>query len=437
MKTSNQPAQSVADVVGAGSPGIGTIVTLWNAARTYRGSNSTVDRWIKVARQAGYEGNRRQLIAIGQGLTRDPNEIVPERGANRPEPDPYTGALESGLPFPRPRQSWIPRPPRSQPVPPGPARGPAAAPPVMPSPPPFEYRYEPPNRGSIPERGTDSDVESGFWQPDRFPIYDPTVQTFAPGNFPMPQPVRVPLPTVLPTILRTVIGVLGWILYPSRTADDDTIPEAEPQPIPKGPPRRPRVGNPQPYGWPLPDWYNYPRVRRPRMPGVLWPRTDVPGRPAPWEYPEPAPSPEPATRPRPRPGDRTQPRGDPFPTGRPTPTPVPRTAPPDLVPWLLPFLRPGLRPARPGARPGVPRPDVSNPFGPSPLTPSEPRGVDLPQQFEQPQFRADRCPPCQCTETQQRKRKKDSCTNPISSKRTFTRGGSRFRTITRKLQCQV
>lgn len=452
MKTSSGPSQSPADV---GGPGPGTITRL--GFSLVRGLNRAADDSLNRRQMARFlaaggevrgpdpnrpigRNNPPGYYFGGRRISEDRARAIQREYRDQPDPNEYTGRLETPIipPEPFPRQSPIRRPPRSQPTVPGPAPGPPMSPPIMPPGPPFEYNYQPPYRGEIPNRGSDTDVESGFWLPDRFPIYDPTVQTFAPGNFPMPQPVKIPLPTVLPTILRTVIGVLGWILYPSRTADDDTIPEAEPAPIPKGPPRRPRVGRPQPYGWPEPDWYNYARRRRPRMPGVLWPRTDVPGRPAPWEYPEPAPGTVPADRPGTRPGRRELPRGDPFPTGRPTPAPVSRPAPFDPVPWLLPFLRPGLRPARPGARPGVPRPDVSNPFGPAPLTPSEPRGVDSPLQFEQPQFRADRCPPCDCSKTdRKRKRKKDSCTNPISSKRTFTRGSARFRTITRKLQCPV
>jgi hypothetical protein len=46
-------------------------------------------------------------------------------------------------------------------------------------------------------------------------------------------------------------------------------------------------------------------------------------------------------------------------------------------------------------------------------------------------FRADEC---QCEKPPRRKK---GCTNPVSSRRTFTRDGAKFRTVTRRLQCPV
>jgi hypothetical protein len=94
------------------------------------------------------------------------------------------------------------------------------------------------------------------------------------------------------------------------------------------------------------------------------------------------------------------------------------------LPWLTP------------PRIGYPSRQPRNPFGPSPLTPTNPGGVESPQPFSFPQpYRAD---PCNCAaQDTKRKRKRDSCTNPISSKRTFSRGTAKYRTITRKLECPV
>jgi hypothetical protein len=95
---------------------------------------------------------------------------------------------------------------------------------------------------------------------------------------------------------------------------------------------------------------------------------------------------------------------------------------PDILPFLVPFLTPTPRVSRP-----------AQPIRPPQVVPSTPP-IESP--LTQPySYRANYCPPCESDRP--RKRKKDSCTNPISGKRTFTRGGVRFRTITRKLQCPV
>jgi len=242
--------------------------------------------------------------------------------------------------------------------------------------------------------------------------------------------------------VRQAARVLGraspllWILYPSKLPRWDVIQpweyerpdimvEPRPQPIPKGPPQRPRVGRPYPYAWPLPDFQGRYRPR-PRVPGVLYPDVDP--------VQQPGTAPAPATRPSPQPGTQpaARPVGDPFPrpgtrpgaTPFPRPVPSPRTVPraPDILPFLIPFLSPTPRVSRP-----------AQPRRPPELVPSTPP-IENPLTAPY-RYRSDSCPPCESD--RKRKRKKDSCTNPISGKRTFTRGGARYRTITRKLQCPV
>lgn len=237
---------------------------------------------------------------------------------------------------------------------------------------------------------------------------------------------------------RAAGSVLGWILFPSETSRDDVVldPVLDPRamPIPKGPPQRPRVGRPYPYAWPLPDFQGKWRKRGPRIPGVLYP-TDLPGglprtlpRSVPAPRPQPAPLPPPQAMPQPRsvprPSPRTAPRGTPWPS--PTPRTPPRTAPrptlPTLLPYVLPFLFPSPSP-RVTAQPRPIAPPVQSPLPiENPLTAFNPYRVPS------------RPDDCQCEKP--RKRKK-GCTNPISSKRTFSRGGARFRTVTRRLQCPV
>jgi len=159
-------------------------------------------------------------------------------------------------------------------------------------------------------------------------IWTPPTST-PPINPPIPRPATVPgLPAgVLVRVITRVLGLPGLIFYPSRTADDDTVPEGFPYPEPlpepatKGPPRRPVVRPDTAPAWPAPDWWNYPQ---PRAPARRW-RV----RRFPWENPTLAP-------------------GDwPFwvPNVWQTPVGLPNTRP---------GARPAARPATPSARPAAP-----------------------------------------------------------------------------------
>lgn len=250
---------------------------------------------------------------------------------------------------------------------------------------------------------------------------------------PIPAPVRRAPPTRVPSpdvavrrtatrvavgrIIGRLLGPLPYIFWPSRTADDDTVPGPMPQTAPqrtRGPQRRPVIAPSAPT---TPTYY----PQQPKFPEEFEPEPDptpvsspepyqkpLPKRPKPGRWP--APGTRPATRPGTRPGTR--------------PTPTPRTpAWPDLLPYLLPYMQPQPKP-KPTSRPA---------FRTRPLTP----GQTQPLQYPQPlplQARPANCPPC---ERETKKRKKRKCTNPITSRRTYSRDGQRFRTITRKLQCQA
>jgi hypothetical protein len=219
---------------------------------------------------------------------------------------------------------------------------------------------------------------------------------------------------VVTTVLGGVLSGVGMILFPSRTADDDMIP------APHGPRTRVPSKRPQPYGWPLPDFQG--RWRDPfRIPA--WIYEDFP---APLKIPAYVPTPQPVFVPSPTTYPVAIPTAQPFPIPTPTAVPTPWKIPSwigDLAPLLLPLAIPSARPASRPGRIRLPQRD--------PLT--GPQSVPIPSafpQYLQPPTQADTC---QCEA--QRKRKKKGCTNPVTSRRTTTRGGKKFRTITRYLKC--
>jgi len=229
----------------------------------------------------------------------------------------------------------------------------------------------------------------------------------------LPKTVPATIPGTVARVLARAVSLPWLIFYPSRTADDDTVPGPMPQPLPQpsGPRRRPRVRVRT-----VPDAPTTPGPYRPAQPRFPDDFEPAPGtRPAIVTPPRPGTRPTPTPRPVPVPAPRTLPR--PSPTPRPTPTP--------RVPWLLPLL-PQLLPRVPQRLPNRP--------SPIPLTPRQPARVEYPspQPFAVPlQARPSNCPPCE----RERKRKKRTCVNRITNKRTFTRAGSKYRTITRKLEC--
>jgi len=242
----------------------------------------------------------------------------------------------------------------------------------------------------------------------RGPLPPVMIPPKAPPRVPVPSADVVSRAAVIARVLVRVGGPLIGVLWPSRTADDDTIPGPMPQPQrapTRGPTRRPRVKVADPPR--LPDIWRYPQ---PRFPGDFeqpapGQRPDILTQPAPGPRPLPAPAPQPRTLPRPLP--------------RPKPTPAPRA--PSVPSWwtyVVPTL-PSLLPRRPEREP---------------LTPIQraPLRYTAPQPFALPlQARPANCPPCE----KERKRKRNKCTNPVTGRRTFTRNGTKFRTITRKLEC--
>lgn len=355
------------------------------------------DAQVRTANQAGYTRaagyTRQQQIAIGEGLRGADSFALGQGGgpgsdragprgppSTQPPPD-WQGIYIPGVPVMPPGQWEDMEGPEEDP------RGPM--------------------RPGIPV------LPPGVWDDMVSPS---TGFVQSPGYFPQTMP-RVTPGVVIGSVLARVIGVLGSIFWPSTIGDDPWYPYGVPEPATKGPPsrnRRPRTQTPD-----ADDWYNWgPDDFPPRVPGQVYPETRPGTRTAPDTRGNPWPTPgtRPGTRPRPIPGTRPGTR----------PGTLPRISWPDLLPYAIPFLMPRPGPSTRGVR----LPD--NPFGPDPLTPYEPRGVDSPQPFAQPySYRTDNCPPCE----QKRKRKRDTCTNPITSKRKFKRGSVKYQTITRKLKC--
>lgn len=245
----------------------------------------------------------------------------------------------------------------------------------------------------------------------------------SPGDYQMftGMPTSVPNPDTvargLPAILNPWIwGVIG-VLLPSKIGDEPPLPMPTQPGQPTGPRRRYRVIRPTTLPRPEPSAQPQPAPRPAPVP------TGVPDElPFPFPMPtaEPIPLPQPAPG-RPLPG--TAPR-TPTPTRWPIPGPsVPPTPiPTKFDPWtLLPLL---LTP--PGAKPGRVRTPVQSPLPmDAPLTSPFAYGVPSPRTGED-----------QCDCTKRKKRKKSHCTNPITRRTTRTRGGRRYRTITRRLDCK-
>lgn len=236
------------------------------------------------------------------------------------------------------------------------------------------------------------------------------------GPLPAPVPVRpdvVAIVQALPPWAKLMLGVL----WPSELGDSDlpdgTMPQ--PLPLPKGPGQRPRIGRPVRTAWPPPDFQAPPRPRPPpiRLPRVR-PRPELDTRVqteletvrvTAQRVPEPARTPAPV-----RPVVRA-------PTRSPTPTPT------RLPSWLsdpLALLAPAL--LRQPQSPAVPR-RIS-----LPLTPPQQAPLAYPLQVPT-RVTADQC---QC---EQPKRKRRQCTNPVVRKTKRTRGGRRFVTTTRRIDC--
>lgn len=263
------------------------------------------------------------------------------------------------------------------------------------------YRY----RQSLPKGAEPLGTSPDYFQ-DR--------PTQARGPLPAPPIVRpdvIEVAAALPPWAKLLLGVF----WPSELGDSDLPDGAIPQPlpIPKGPPRRPVIRPPVAPAFPPPDFQAPPRPRPPpiRKPRIR-PRTERDTRVRLEEIrvtaqriPEPARIPAPA-----RPAS-------------PSPTKIPTPTTPKVPPWLsdpLALLLPGLlrqpQPAR------APRP-IS-----LPLTPPQQAPLAYPLQLPT-RVTADQC---QC---EQPKRKRKQCSNPVVRRTKRTRGGRRFVTTTRRIDC--
>lgn len=410
--------------VGGGNP-ILTVAELWNAARNTPDSNSTTDAQIRAARDAGYTGTRAQLIAIGQSIV---------------SADAFN-AQQGGSPGPnRPAPVFV------RPI----TNTPPLVPPITNTPPP---EYIPPTAapdfpwlttttfytGPRNPRRTPKRKKQETWNHERAvrearecalhlksPTDDNIARCYTSRGLDAPEMfddafVRSPGFEIPTAVLASRIGVLSRVLnpmlgffWPSSTSSTDAVSqaEAEAQARKNADPRTPTRGP-----------TTRPNIRTPVRPApgpTYWPSPRVPDRrPAPRDAPIPRILRDPF--PMPQFDPRSVPAPAPIPAPRPTPAP-PGSSPTWFDPlYLVPLL------SQPGRTPGRFQ---------FPQTPTSPN--PNPAQFEQP-FASPMPQPndrCDCTKTKQRK-KKDSCSNPIVSKRKRTKDGQLYLTITRRIECQA
>lgn len=216
-------------------------------------------------------------------------------------------------------------------------------------------------------------------------------------------------------VLGRILGPVGWIFWPSETADDDfNLPDLEPamDPVrqpPKGPGRRPVIAPPPPRVRPEPPWPVY----QPRFPGDF----DLP-QPGTPPIQQPARPPDPVQLPIPTPTR--------VPTRVPGRTPLPRIpgTRPGLPSWL-PYL-PAVLPRPPASPSRAARPDRL-----PDLTPFQQPGLP----YAAPQLRpaSRECPPCERTK-QRRKKREPRAVCYSGTYRERSRGLSKSRK--RKIPCR-
>lgn len=233
----------------------------------------------------------------------------------------------------------------------------------------------------------------------------PAVPRRGPGGLPdykPPTPRAVP---GLPVLLTRLTGAVGGLLWPSEIGRE---PPWQPPPS-VGPPVHSPVTVPA--GQREPAQQPQPQPRTPQQPA-----NRVQPRPAPTPRPQPTASPVPA------PVVLSQPLPMPAPSSYPAPAPLPT---PRSFPWqyLVPFLPLAFSPS-PGSR-----------GAPAPLTGVQPTPLGFTGQQPQPEAENDPCK--RCAQQRRRRRKRKECRNPRVSSKTYTRGGKRFQTITRRLECQA
>lgn len=235
---------------------------------------------------------------------------------------------------------------------------------------------------------------------------------------------RGPMPGPLPPIVRPDVVTIAqalppWaklllgVFWPSELGDSDLDPQT--LPLPKGPTQRPRIGRPVRTAWPPPDFQAPSRPRPPpiRIPKVR-PRPELDARVrteletvrvTAQRIPEPA---------------RTPTRANPVVRA---PTRTPTRVPTRIPTWLsdpLALLAPALlRQPQSQAAPRL----ISRP-----LTPPQQAPLAYPLQVPT-RVTADQC---QC---EQPKRKRKQCSNPVVRKTKRTRGGRRYVTTTRRIDC--
>lgn len=285
------------------------------------------------------------------------------------------------------------------------------------------------------------------------PLYPKSPDTMPPssGNVYVPALPNVPpfisnLPNILPGVGSVASRILAPIIvaglfWPSSTSATDTIygqARARPRATPGGRTRgrrgRRAIPRPRPVAIPKPRT-GTPKIlsnRRVRAPAQVIEDIQLGGGMSP---PLAVPSSSSSSSSRPAPtyntttssSSATFPGTSPWPSSAPAPS-TPATTSPWLkygqlvAPYLAPFLGATFQPGRNVA------PSLAPQLAPDPLTSLNTAALP----FAASQVRTK---DCSCAKT--KKRRKKGCTNPVTSRTHRTRGGRKFVTVTRRIECQA
>ena len=285
--------------------------------------------------------------------------------------------------------------------------------------------------------------------PDTMP---PTTGSVGVGVLPNVPPFLVNVGRVLPGVGSVASRILGGIIayglfFPSSTSATDTIygqARARPRATPGGRTRgrrgRRALPRPRPVAIPKPRT-GTPKIlsnRRVRSPAQVIEDIQLGGGiQPPLAIPSSSTSSAPSSSTSSVPYPTTAGQGAwPYPsTSSPFPSSAPAAAPPAtaspwvkwgqlVAPYLMPFLSPGVssQPMR------FTQPATQPQLQPDPLTQFQTSA--LPYAATQAQTKD-----CSCAKP--KKRRKKGCTNPVTSRTHKTRGGRKFVTVTRRIECQA
>jgi len=266
------------------------------------------------------------------------------------------------------------------------------------------------------------------------------------GVLPSVPPFIANLPNTLPGVGSVAARILGPLIvaglfWPSSTSATDTIygnaiprPKATPGGRTRGRRGRRAIPRPRPVAIPKPR-AGTPKIlsnRRVSSPAQVIEDIQLGGSVTP---PLAIPSSSSSSAPLPRQNTTVRDSQSPFPGTSPWPSSAPATpTTPATSPWAKvgqivgPYIGGLISPLlSPGAQ-SLPRTQLATQTATDPLT--QFNAAAVPFAASQAQTRD-----CSCAQT--KKRRKKGCTNPVTSRTHRTRGGRKFVTVTRRIECQA